>query len=247
MPAQELITLSEILWMPRQGCRMTFWSLIYLLNKIGELMNRRDILKQSAGALILGLGSQFLAPGAFAMDCATTPHMNGYIPVDANAALSSTGQFHHFHYLHVPQVILQNPPRAGWNTITSMMSPELGIDPFFFRPAETRKQFHCHQVSITRAELQGIAAGQEVQVLAYIRSGGIPRRNHTFVFNAGGLDPRVSLERRREEIRQLARQNNLQTQSVKCDTRLHRGVTVFSREGDRVVASARELEALKGY
>ena len=31
------------------------------------------------------------------------------LPSDANATVSSTGQFHHFHYLHVPQQILNNP------------------------------------------------------------------------------------------------------------------------------------------
>ncbi len=210
-------------------------------------MKRRDLLKKSAGLMALGLGSNWIAPGAYAADCALTEHLKGFIPTDANAALSTTGQFHHYHYLHIPQSILTQPPANGWTTISSMMSPQLGIDSFFFRRAEERKQFHCHQVFISHTQLTNIAAGKETEVVAFIRSGGEARRNHGFLFNRSGLDPKVALEQERARIQKLAERNGLRTVGTKCDTRTHSGVTVFNSRGDRIVTNFAELERLKGY
>ena len=208
-------------------------------------MKRRDLLKQGSILTLAGLGSSLWLPGAFAADCVITEHLNGFIPSDANATVSSTGQFHHFHLLHIPQVILSSP--RAFQTITSMMRPELGIDDFFFEDGETRKQFHCHQVQITRAEVASIAAGSETEVIAFIRSGGRPRRNHSFIFNQGGKNAALALEEKRQAIIKAAQDQGFRFAGVKCDTRLHTGVSVFRPDGQSVIVSRRELERLKGY
>ncbi len=229
-------------------------------------MNRRDLLKHASYFSLATLASGLWAPGAYAAECATTDHLNGFIPEDANATVSSTGEFHHYHYLHIPLQILMNPPRSGFTTITSLMRPELGIDDFFFRPAEQRKQFHFHQVYISNPQLQAIAAGRRTSVTAFIPRN---RPNHTFVFNRANIVSEAGpgeteaqkLERLYEtnrlsagalineqrRILALAEQAGLRTESVVCDTRLHRGVSMFNSRETRFIATAAELERLKGY
>jgi hypothetical protein len=176
-------------------------------------------------------------------DCALTEHLKGFLPADANAAISTTGQFHHFHFVHIPKSILVNPPTGGWTTISSMMSPELGIDDFFFRAAQAHKQFHCHQIDISRTQLKDIAVGKEATVVAFIN--GQP--NHKFVFNVGGGDPVVAFDKERQRIIDLAIAKNLKMTGTRCTTQTHSGVTVFSRNSSRVVTNLTELENLKGY
>jgi hypothetical protein len=210
-------------------------------------MDRRDLLRQFSLFTLAGMASRLSLPGAYAADCVTTPHLNGLIPPDANPTISATGQFHHFHYLHIPQVILLDPPEKGWSTISSLMRPELGIDDFFFQRREVRKQFHCHQVFISKAEIEAIANGQETTITAYINSGGRARPNHDFVFNRGGIDAHVSFQNEFERIQKIAKDKKLRTVAAKCDTRAHRGVTVFNAKETLLVTSLRELESLKGY
>lgn len=210
--------------------------------------SRRDLLKKSS--LVLGYGlaaqltSQMLPFGAFGAQCEFTDHLLGQIPEGAQKAISSTGQFHHFHYLHVPQQILNNPPLTGWTTISSMMVEDLGIDNFFFRNREIRKQFHCHQVTFSYEQLVSIASGQRTEVYAFI--GG--RRNHVFLFNGGGgVSQEQFFDQERTRIQRIARQNSLRNRRSVCDTVAHTGVTVFSFNSDRFVRTARELNTLKGY
>lgn len=182
-----------------------------------------------------------------AENCPLTAHLEGSIPTGAVPTLSSTGQFHHFHYLHVPDVILRQPPVDGWTTISSLMIPDLGIDDFFFQSAEVRKQFHCHQVFIGHDQLLSIGQGRETEVIAYIRTRRGPTRNHSFIFNEGGVASHIGFERRKQEARNVARNRRLRRQRLQCDVRDHRGVTVFNSRSERTVIQIAELERLKGY
>lgn len=212
-------------------------------------MDRRHFIKRGSHLFLASQMVSLWPKGAYAVECSFTDHLEGFIPEGANAALSSTGQFHHFHYLHVPQSILNDPPEGGWSTITSMMSPELGIDDFFFRRREVRKQFHCHRVYFSHRQLVAIAAGETTEVVAYINRRGEAVRNHTFVFNPvqGEDQEPLSLEEIEDGIRAVAVYNELRMQRSACDTSVHRGVTVFDSKGFQVVNSVEQLESLKGY
>ena len=203
-----------------------------------------------------GAIASFLPRGAYAAQCDFTPHLLGLIPSDANPAVSTTGQFHHFHFLHVPEMILNSPPINGWSTLSSMMVPELGIDGFFFgegktgvaKEREIQKQFHCHQVYFSNNQLKQIALRQTTDVIAFIRGrDGKPSRNHTFTFNKPGDAAKVIFEKDKLSIQQIARQRNLRTTRETCDVQIHGGVIVFNGQGQRVISKVSELNALKGY
>jgi hypothetical protein len=219
-----------------------------------RLFLSRALTLAAAGAAS-GAAVGFELPRAFAQaaqpmrgTCPTTAHLEGVIPADANPALSSTGQFHHFHTLFVPAAVLAAPPRAGFTTITSLMRPELGIDDFFFRAVEVRKQFHCHQVDFTRRELEAIAAGQEVIITAYINMRGRPTPNHEFVFNRAGLSPWDALKSDMAQAQARAARSGFDTQRPRsaCSVRQHRGVTVFAAGGTSVVTDLQVLAQLEG-
>ncbi|MCJ8275255.1 MAG: hypothetical protein HRT44_00705 [Bdellovibrionales bacterium] len=193
-------------------------------------MNRRELIKNS---IQMYLGTALVGSLAFEAKANEsceylTPLLNGMLPENANSAVSGPGQFHHYHYLHIPQEILENPPEGGWSTLTSMMVDRLGIDDFFFRHPgilrpngtpfreERPKQYHCHQVYISQSQIQRIRDGQRVEVFAYIQSrpNQEPRRNHQFIFNdqlSEGVEmtPHEVLAIKTEEIIELASQNNL--------------------------------------
>lgn len=225
-------------------------------SKLNCEISRRIFLKNASLAVGLGLIAQVLPRGAYAAQCNFTDHLLGEIPSNSNPAISTTGQFHHFHYLHVPQVILDSPPQAGWSTLSSMMVPELGIDGFFFgegksgsaKEREIQKQFHCHQVYFSNAQLRQIASGQRTDVIAYIRGrDGKPSRNHTFTFNKPGSSVMTVFEQDKIQIQQIAKQRNLRTVRETCDTQIHQGVIVFNGQGQRIVTNVNELNSLKGY
>lgn len=226
------------------------------LSKLNYEISRRTFLQNASLAFGLGLMAQLLPKGAYAAQCNFTDHLLGEIPLDSNPAISTTGQFHHFHYLHVPEVILNSPPQVGWSTLSSMMVPELGIDGFFFgegksgaaKEREIQKQFHCHQVYFSNAQLRQIASGQRTDVIAYIRGrDGKPSRNHTFTFNKHGSSVMAVFEQDKIQIQQIAKQRNLRTVRETCDTQIHQGVIVFNGQGQRIVTSVNELNSLKGY
>ena len=215
-------------------------------------MKRRDFLKTSSQILLANSIIQGLSSGAFAAECEFTEHLEGFIPDNANAVISASGQFHHFHYLHVPEVILRNPPKSGWTTITSMMVPNLGIDPFFFRRREVVKQFHCHQVDFSYQQLVNIAEGRRTSVTAYIysrrRKRAIP--NHSFIFNNHGLSSRQAFTKDQLEIQGEASRKGLQKKRSSClDVRVrNRGaVRVFNGKGFSSIRDLARLEELKGY
>lgn len=210
-------------------------------------MNRRELLKFLSINLSAGWVSQLWPSGAYAADCELTDHLKGFIPDGHNATISTTGQFHHFHYLHVPGVILANPPANGWTTISSLMVPDLGIADYFFQSAQQRRQFHCHQVYFSNAQLTSIAAGTQTDVLAYIRSESGPQRNHTFRFNRGGTDPKAAFILEHQRIQQIAIREGLRRASTVCQTSTHRGVTVFNSQGEKIVTTQAALQALQGY
>lgn len=218
--------------------------------------DRRKFIQNSG--LIFGLHwvSSLWPAGAYAAQCEFDAHLLGEIPRNSSPALSTTGQFHHFHYLHVPQLILNQPPASGWSTLSSMMVPELGIDGFFFgegksgvaKEREIQKQFHCHQVYFSVQQLRQIAAGQQTDVIAYIRlRNGQPSQNHTFTFNKPGASAFAAFQQDKVQVQRLARQRGLKTVRETCDTEIHRGVTVFNAQGQKVITSLQELNSLKGY
>lgn len=210
-------------------------------------MNRRTFLQYSTMASALTLAGALLPEGAYAVECPMTGHLLGEIPDGANAVISSTGRFHHFHYLHIPASVLAAPPAAGWTTITSMMVQELGIDDYFYLRTNVRRQFHCHKVSFTNAQLQAIAAGKQTEVVAYIEGDSGPQKNHTFLFNEKGTNPATAFADRFRDIQALARRRGLRNKRSSCDTRTHGGVTVFSGDSTDVVTDLAELNRLKNY
>lgn len=210
-------------------------------------MDRRLFLKKSCLTLSTSFITFQFLEDAHAAVCVTTDHLDGAVPTTANAAVSSTGQFRHHHYLHVPIEILTTPPKAGWSTISSMMIPELGIGEFFFIKKEVRKQFHCHQVFFSQKQLMNIAKGVETEVIAYIAGFSGPVKNHTFLFN----NKTETFLQHSARLQKDAIDNELKdklklTKSV-CDTKLHGGVTVFNSSGTTTVTDVTKLEALKGY
>ena len=201
-------------------------------------MDRRLFLKGSSLAFTLGA----FGVDAHASVCVTTPHLEGELPEDVLAAISTTGQFRHHHFLHVPPAILLNPPAEGWSTISSMMVPNLGIGEFFFRDREVRKQFHCHQIYFSHRQLLGISGGEEMEVIAYIRAGdGSATPNHSFFFNSTDFDKHFADLESEALIGGFVR-----TRSA-CDIREHGGVTIFSGKGIVTVTEVATLERLKGY
>ncbi|MBX3234309.1 MAG: hypothetical protein KIT84_21585 [Labilithrix sp.] len=175
-----------------------------------------------------------------ANDCFINDLLRGALPEDAVSAVSSRGRFHHYHFLSVPAEVLAKPPEQGWSTLSSMMIETLGIDDYFFRNAEVNRQFHCHRVSFTRAELRAIAAGAKTTITAYIRSNGQPSPNHTFTFN-----DTETMEQKSTAIIAVARRAGLRTQRSVCSAANRRSVTVF--RGDRAeetIRSAARLERL---
>ena len=216
----------------------------HLTNKSQTKVNRRNFFQTSAFALV----STFFLPAllrpmrAEAAACEITDHLRGFIPDGALATISSTGQFHHFHYLHIPQQILNNIPEAGWKTISSMMIPELGIDDFFFDSDQAHKQFHCHEIVLSATELLAIKNGEKTRITAYIKGSNGPSPNHTFDFNDG-----PTFGEKRERIIQVAKEKGLRFAGTQCDTDEHEGVSVFNGKGVRTVNDRKELDQLKGY
>lgn len=211
-------------------------------------MNRRDLLRNASLYSFASLASGLIVPGAFALPCNTNthpsyhPHLQGVIPEGAVPTLSSTGSFHHFHFLHVPQQILAKIPRSGFRTLTSMMKEECGIDDFFFQRGEENKQFHCHQIDFTREQLISIADGKPTEIIAFIRSGGRPVRNHSFIFN-----DTITFEQKQQAAKETADFRGFKTERIFCDTRLHGMVTVFHGGGIIGVRTLAQIDQLKGY
>lgn len=208
-------------------------------------MQRREFLKKSylvftATSVLASLSGM---DSALAAECPINAHLDGEIPLGAAATISSTGQFHHYHYLHVPQMVLNAPPAAGWSTLTSMMVPDLGIDNYFFQKTQVYKQFHCHKVFFSQKQLEAIQKGQKTEVIAYIQgANGVAQKNHTFIFN-----DTISFEDKENAIQSIAQQNQLKTVGAKCQTQTHGGVRVFSSSGVQLVTSLDVIQSLIGY
>ncbi len=214
-------------------------------------MKRRDLLIHTGQLLSLTTLSplMFLSKG-YACEYAT-PHLDGFLPENSNKSISGPGQFHHYHYLHVPESILNNPPEEGWTTISSMMVPSLGIGRFFFRERELVKQYHCHQVWISNSQLTRIAAGLETEVFAYIqgRQGGRPRQNHSFIFNRNNLSPNESFSLQENEVLEIAQNTRERGVDPLLTERVNTcfPIRVFNSKGFRAIENRNELMQLRGY
>jgi hypothetical protein len=224
-------------------------------------MNRREALRSSLWLLVAGVAPQLLtacaadSDGEAAIDdgetttddftrrtCIDNDVLGGVLPAGSRSGLSSTGQFHHHHLLSIPAAILAQPPAAGWSTLSSLMVESVGIDDFFFTQANINKQFHSHRVTLTRAELQAIAAGRRTTITAFIRSGsGQAVPNHTFTFNDTETIPQ-----KMEKIRAVAQGRRFRMQRVECAT--GRAVTVFrgDRDLETIRTRARLEQLIKG-
>lgn len=219
-------------------------------------MKRRDVLKKTYYFLSASIvAPQFVqieklhaADCAYMSDEEVNAHFEGLLPAGVVSALSDTGTFHHFHYLHIPKFVLETPPIDGFTTLSSMMVADLGIDDYFFAigspvpmniDSRVRRQFHCHEVFISNAQLQSIQKGNKVEVVAFILSGGEPTKNHTFIFN-----DTVSLEEKEIATQNAAVSEDipLDRKRLKCNVAKHGGVRVFSGSGETVINNVQTLK-----
>lgn len=129
-----------------------------------------------------------------------------------NAALSLEPKFHHYHFLHVPQDVLENIPHNGFMTTTTTVRRELGVSRTLINQ---NRHTHYHVVHFTAAELQDIKAGRLLN--KRITVNGSP--NHLFTFN----DPKKPFQQHVDEVLTAA----------KRDTRLRFGNQVSVAIGPR--------------
>lgn len=218
------------------------------------MVSRRDVLKRSFWIVTAGVvAPQLLACASdidvdepsgteedlTADDCFINDLLRGALPEGATSTVSSKGRFHHYHFLSIPKAILEAPPAQGWSTLSSLMVETLGIDDYFFGATNIIRQFHCHRVSFTRAELTAIAAKKKTTITAFIRSGGQATPNHTFTFNDV-----QTMEQKNAAITAIARREGLRTKRLTCSAAQRRSVTVFRGEGEETIKSAARLEGL---
>lgn len=213
------------------------------------LLNRRQLLGTAAlffSSTVLGTQGAFAADSA----CPVTDHLNGIFPEEGaprQQVISTVGRFHHYHYLYIPSSILVAPPAEGWATLSSMMVVALGMDPYFTRMPEHFRQYHCHQITVSQQQLQGIASGRSTAVNAFIE--GSNRPNHTFLFNRDNRHTSESFQAEFSRIQTLARGRRLETRRILCErlpARLQ-AVTVYHPQGDFRVTSVDQINSLKGY
>lgn len=176
-------------------------------------MNRRDFLKTTSLFAFTAAPALSLLSGstAFAQD-ALAPSEG--VPMDEfrNAALSLEPKFHHYHFLHVPQDVLENIPDNGFTTTTTTVRREMGVS----RTLITQNRHtHYHVVIFTADELRAIKAGRLVNKRITVE--GSP--NHLFTFN----DPKRPFQQHVAEVMAAA----------KRDTRLRFGNQVSVAIGPR--------------
>jgi hypothetical protein len=188
-------------------------------------MKRRELIQKSyffiaasvVAPQLLFLKKSFASTCVYIEDDFIRDHMEGVIPEGVVSSLSTSGMFHHYHYLHIPQSIVENPPVGGFKTLSSMMIADLGIaNNFFANNNEIIKQFHCHEVFISRDQIRLIQKGDRVVVQAYIFSGGASVANHQFVFNDSN-----SLIEKRNDVIEIAKADKLRMTRSACNPKRH--------------------------
>ena len=156
-------------------------------------MNRRNFLKDASFIAIGATTLDFFGAVAHAQ---SSPAPSTGVPAgeEKNAALSTEPRFHHYHFLFVPQSVLNNIPAQGYQTTTTMVRTDLGVDP---RLIAQKRQSHYHVVNFTRAELQALAAGKTLKKRITVE--GAP--NHLFTFN----DPSLTFQTHVANVQQKAK------------------------------------------